>query len=74
MTADFDSCSSYDFVSATDITVGTTHTILVAGVDADADIDIDADADVDVDVDVDVDANTFHVYYFGFIRHLEDSI
>ena len=41
MTADDDSCSSYDSVSATDITVGTTHTIPVADADADADADTD---------------------------------
>ena len=33
MTADEDSCSSYDSVSATDLTVGTTNTVTDTDID-----------------------------------------
>ena len=58
MTADDDSCSSYDSfsaydstiddttpVSATNLTVGTTHTVTDADIDTDPDPDPDPDAD-----------------------------
>ena len=60
MTANDDSCSSYDSISATDLTVGTTHTVS------------DADADADIDIDTDTAADKLHVYYFGFYNNISN--
>jgi len=49
-------------VSATNLTVGTTHTVTVT------------DADIDTDADADADAVTFHVHYlcFHYSKHSYD--